>query len=79
MIHEFKNGMTVRKLKKLVKDWPEEDDIGDPTKVWIETGWCKSSPVTVVSTLNRKVDQETGKEWSDMIFESNVFTYRITK
>lgn len=33
----FRNGMTVRALKDLVRDWPETDDRGDPTEVWIGT------------------------------------------
>lgn len=66
----FENGMTVKELKDLIKDWPEEDCYGDPTEVWMETGRCLSSPVRVACPLNLRKDDETGKEWSDIIFET---------
>ena len=65
--------MTVKELKELIKDWPEEDWIGDPTEVWVETGRNLSSPVTIAGSLNHRVDDETGKEWSDFILESGAF------
>lgn len=73
MLYEFKNGMTVKELKELIKDWPEEDWLGDPTGVWVETGRNLSSPVTIAGSLNHRVDDETGKEWSDFILESGTF------
>ena len=52
MLNEYKNGMTVKELKKLNRDWPEEDWLGDPTEVWVETGRNLSSPVTIAGMLN---------------------------
>ena len=37
--------MTVKELKKILENWPETDDEGNPTEVWIETGEMLSSPV----------------------------------
>jgi hypothetical protein len=62
--------MTVKDLKELIKDWPEEDCHGEPTEVWMETGHCLSSPVRVACSLNYRKDYKTGKEWSDIIFET---------
>ena len=66
----FESGMTVKELKELVKDWAEEDAYGEPTEVWMETGRCLSSPVRVACQLNYRKDDETGKEWSDIIFKT---------
>lgn len=30
------NGLTVKQLKELIKDWPEEDEYGELTEVWLE-------------------------------------------
>jgi hypothetical protein len=70
MLNEYKNGMTVKELKDLIKDWPEEDLMGDPTEVLVETGRNLSSPVTIAGMLNHRMDDKTGKEWSDLILES---------
>ena len=64
---EFKNGLTIRELKKLLEDWPEEDAYGEPTEVWFTTGVNLSSPVTSVSQLNYRVDPETKQKWSDLL------------
>lgn len=66
----YENGMTVKELKELVKDWPEVDVNGEPTEVWMETGRGLSSPVRVAVKLNYRKDDETGEEWSDLIFET---------
>lgn len=34
-IVEFKNGMTVKELKELIKDWPETREDGELTEVWV--------------------------------------------
>ena len=72
-MNDYKYGMTVKDLKNLIKDWPEEDNYGDPTEVWIETGWCTSNQVKCAGKLNSRVDEKTGKEWSDLILESSAF------
>jgi len=67
----YKNGMTVKELKELVKDWPEYDFNGEPTTVWIETGLMLSSPVIESSLLNYR--EQDGKEAADLLLESNTF------
>ena len=73
MLNGYKNGMTVKELKELVKDWPEEDRMGDPTEVWVETGENLSSPVTIAGTLNHRIDDKNAREWSDLILGSGLF------
>lgn len=46
-------GMSVKELKELIKDWPDEYESGEPTAVWIGTGQNRSSVVTVVWPLNK--------------------------
>lgn len=79
MLNEYRNGMTVKELKELIRDWPEEDWQGDPTGVWIETGRNLSSPVTCAGMLNHRIDDETGKEWSDFILESDAFDENVER
>jgi hypothetical protein len=66
-------GMTVRQLKHLVRDWPEEDDDGDPTQVFIETGPGLTSSVTMAVTLNERRSEDGSKKWSDLLLESDAF------
>lgn len=49
---ENQMGMTVRELKEVIKGWPEEDENGEPTEVWMQTGRGLSSPVGTVRQLN---------------------------
>jgi len=65
-ITSFRNGLTVRELKELIKDWPEEDVYGNPCEVWMATGKGLSCMVVEVTPLNyRKID---GFVWSDILF-----------
>ena len=58
-ICEFDGGvMTVADLKEMIKDWPELDRDGEPSEVWMETGWCRSSPVTTAGSLNFREDED---------------------
>lgn len=51
-IHFFPHGLTVRELKELIKNWPEEYSNGEPTTVWIETSDGLSNQVAEVVPLN---------------------------
>jgi hypothetical protein len=51
----FPGGMTVAVLKEMLTDWPELDENGEPTEVWIETGRGLSSQVREIGTLNARV------------------------
>lgn len=52
MIKEFPNGLTVKELKELLKDWPEQDKNGEDYTVWVETGENLSTEVKYVTRLN---------------------------
>jgi hypothetical protein len=49
----YPQGLTVKELKEIIKNWPETDKYGEPTTVWVETGWCLSSIVTEISPLHK--------------------------
>ena len=73
---EFPQGLTVKELKEMIKDWPEVDDLtGQPTEVWVETGWCRSARVMEVWPLNLKqaIKTENGqddvKESADLVLK----------
>ncbi len=68
----FSNGMTVKELKDLVKDWPEFNRDEEPCEVWIETGPGLTSPVSVVTTLNLAT-LDDGTDCADMLFSSRAF------
>lgn len=53
-ITHFPNGLTVRELKELLKDWPETNSFGDPTEVWFETDLdiSNSNQINQVMPLN---------------------------
>ena len=71
-INNFPNGLTVKELKAIVKDWAETDENGDPTEVWIETGRCLSSVVTEVGHLNMSENS------ADLILSSSAFQSHLT-
>jgi hypothetical protein len=66
-IRDFPNGLTVKELKEIIADWAETDENGNPTEVWIETGWCLSSIVIEACPLNVR-----GKT-ADIILSSGAF------
>ncbi len=53
VVQHFHNGLTVRELKALIKDWPEEDIFGNESEVWIETEEGVSNIVKSVYPFNR--------------------------
>lgn len=66
-IFEAPNGLTIKELKELIKDLPEENEYGEPFEVWIETGRGLSSPVKSVWPLNKR---DSG---NDIVLESSAF------
>lgn len=70
---ENKMGMTVSELKRIINEWPETNNYGDPTEVWIETGFQLSSPCVSLDPLNLRV--ENGVEWADLLLKSKAFEY----
>lgn len=67
----YSNGLTVKELKDIVKDWPECNEYGDPCEVWIgdsTTGF--SNQVKEVIPLNkREFDEEPDKFYADLLLE----------
>ena len=56
-MHVFTDGMTVKQLKDLIKDWPEVyENTGEPCEVWIEdpTTGNSSQVIKIVFSLNPK-------------------------
>lgn len=64
MIKMFKNGATVKDLKKFLEKIPDLDGNGDPSEVWIGDGSGLTNQVKELSTLN----------FSDILLESNIKT-----
>ena len=64
---KFPNGLTVKELKEMIKDWPETNEHGQLTEVWIETDWNTSSVVTEIQPLNMRGDV------ADMILKGTSF------
>jgi hypothetical protein len=72
MIYEFPNGMTVKELKEVIKQWPEVDEhTGEDCEVWITTGKNLSSPVICVYPLNLRMNN--GKASYDILLDTNAF------
>ena len=72
VMRDFDNGMTVRELKEIIKDWPETNQYGEDCEVWVETGKNLSSPVTTAGPLNLRED-DNGNVSADFILESSAF------
>lgn len=54
MILNFPNGMTIKELKELVKDLPEQDENGDDFGVWITNHNGLTNIVHEFANLNQK-------------------------
>jgi len=67
--YEFEYGLTVKELKEIIKDWPEEYDNGEPTEVWIMTNKRISNIVRTVVPLNKR------NQRADILFEPWQKTY----
>lgn len=64
---ESSTGVTIKELKEYIKDWPETNQNGEPTGVWIENGRNLSSPCRSVEVLNLRT-LENGTHVSDLCF-----------
>lgn len=64
-------GITVHDLKRLIKKWPETNDMGEPCKVWIETGRGLSSQAMRGCALD--VRKYNGEYSADLLLESDAF------
>ena len=55
--------ISIRKLKEILRDWPEVKENGDFFEVWLETGLGLSSQMTNYSRLGQ----------GDLLLESDAF------
>lgn len=67
-IAQYPEGMTVKELKELVKDWPEIGEDGEPLGVWLGNSDGTSSPAFSASSLNTHA-LEDGTLVADFILE----------
>lgn len=67
----YSNGMTVRDLKELIKDWPEENNYGELTEVWLGDGNMHSNQVVRHSPLNVGL-KDDGFAYADLLLDINV-------
>jgi len=68
-LYDFPNGMTVTELKKLVCDWPETDEYGEPCEVWLCDSRGLSNQAKRAGALNRRQNEDGSKLWADFILE----------
>jgi len=52
------NGITVKELKAVLKEWPENNIYGEDCEVWVLTGGCLSSPVKQIIPLNKRMSKD---------------------
>lgn len=45
--------MTVTELKRVLSTWPEHNEDGEPSEVWIESGHGNSSEANGIHTLGK--------------------------
>lgn len=64
----FLEGMTVKELKEIIKDWPEVNSEGEPTEVWVGNANGTSNPVYSAASLNKHT-LEDGTPTADFILE----------
>jgi rRNA maturation endonuclease Nob1 len=53
-ISHHPDGLTVKDLKELIKYWPESDENGEPTTVWVSSAGGVSNVVVEIWPLNLK-------------------------
>lgn len=66
-IYRYENGMTVAELKRLIADWPETDEHGDPCEVWLGDGHGLSSQAKEAGPLNSRESEDGSKKWADFM------------
>jgi hypothetical protein len=49
--------MTIAELKAIIANWPETNQDGEPTEVWVETGNGLSSLCETLNRLNERKDR----------------------
>lgn len=65
-IHSFDNGLTVAELKRIVANWPETNEEGEPAEVWVADREGTSNQVHAIWPLNKRMTGE-GIETADLM------------
>lgn len=63
----LENGMTVADLKRLISEWPETSDAGEPCEVWICDGIGLTNQAKEIMPLNLRMNESTGERWADFM------------
>ena len=61
----FQDGMTVAELKAMIRDWPENDDNGNPCEVLISDADGFSNQVRIAAPQN--MVSKDGKVWANFM------------
>lgn len=61
------NGLTVANLKEILKNWPETDEHGNQSQVWLCGSNGVSEQVVEVWPLNVRYTENNSNMWSDII------------
>lgn len=67
--YTFSEGMTVADLKKLVRNWPEIGEDGEPCEVWLCDARGLSNQVKCAGALNKRQNEDGTKFWADLYLE----------
>lgn len=67
-MHSFPNGMTVKELKELIKNWPETDEFGEDTEVFVEADGYSMKVYSVTPCNKRTWDD--GSVSCDISFDT---------
>jgi hypothetical protein len=60
--------ITVKQLKEFLEGWPEEDELGNPILVWLESDLGENRPLTVMNRINEPEAQP------DLILSAGLIT-----
>lgn len=67
-IQVFRSGLTVAELKRLLADWPEQNEHGEPTEVWVSNAAGSSNQVREIWPL-RMQTKEDGSRTADLLLQ----------
>lgn len=65
----FEKGLTVAELKRVIADWPETDDQGEPCEVWLADARGASNQACTISPLNARTSEDGKHSWADLILQ----------
>lgn len=63
------NGLTVAELKRVIKNWPETNEDGEPCEVWLCGSNGLSNQAFEIWSLNMRYNKKNTKVWADMLIK----------